>query len=83
MTVLRAGRGPQTYLFAHLRPKRTRLYALGHAHIPGLAHYGMTAADVPALVARANAASSMRGNPIALTDDELAQIAERSLFPEA
>jgi alcohol dehydrogenase class IV len=53
---------------------------LCHAlHIPGLAHYGMTAADVPALVARANAASSMRGNPIALTDDELAQIAERSL----
>jgi hypothetical protein len=39
----------------------------------------MTGADVPALVAKAKAASSMRGNPIALSDAELTEIAERAL----
>jgi alcohol dehydrogenase class IV len=47
--------------------------------IPGLAAHGMTGADVPALVAKAKAASSMRGNPIALSDAELTEIAERAL----
>jgi alcohol dehydrogenase class IV len=47
--------------------------------VRGLATFGMTRADVPALVERAKAASSMRANPIALTDGELAEIAERSL----
>lgn len=47
--------------------------------IPGLARYGMTQADVPALVPKAKAASSMKGNPIALTDKELTAIAERAL----
>jgi alcohol dehydrogenase class IV len=47
--------------------------------VPGLAAYGMRAADLPDLVARARSASSMRGNPIPLTDDELFAIAERSL----
>jgi alcohol dehydrogenase class IV len=47
--------------------------------VPGLAHYGMTAEAVPALVERAKSASSMRGNPIVLTDAELAEIAGRSL----
>jgi alcohol dehydrogenase class IV len=47
--------------------------------VPGLAAYGMGAADLPALVSRAKVASSMRGNPIPLTDDELFEIAERSL----
>ena len=47
--------------------------------VPGLGHYGMTPADVPALVERARKASSMRANPIALSDDELVEIAERSI----
>lgn len=47
--------------------------------IPGLGRHGMTAADVPALVEGAKRASSMRGNPIALTDAELTEIAQRSL----
>ena len=47
--------------------------------VPGLAHYGMTAEAVPALVERAKSASSMRGNPIVLTDAELAEIAGRAL----
>jgi alcohol dehydrogenase class IV len=47
--------------------------------VPGLGRYGMTAADVPTLVDKAKAASSMKGNPIVLTDDELAEIALRAL----
>ena len=46
--------------------------------VPGLASYGLGAGDVPALVERARMASSMRGNPIALEDGELHEIAERS-----
>ncbi len=47
--------------------------------VPGLSVYGLTAADVPTLVEKAKAASSMRGNPIALTDAELTEIAERAM----
>lgn len=36
-----------------------------------LASHGVTAADLPTLVARAQRASSMKGNPIALTEQEL------------
>lgn len=51
----------------------------GDLGIPGLAAWGLRHADLPDLVARAKVASSMRGNPIALTDEELFEIAERSL----
>ena len=47
--------------------------------VPGLAHYGMTASDLPALCAKAKVASSMKANPIALHDDELLAIAQSSL----
>ena len=47
--------------------------------IPGLAHHGLTAARVPELVAKARVASSMKGNPIVLTDTELTEIATASL----
>jgi alcohol dehydrogenase class IV len=47
--------------------------------IPGLAAHGMSASDLPALVERAKAASSMRGNPLPLTDGELTEIAARAL----
>ncbi len=47
--------------------------------IPGLSSLGMQAADIPLLVDKAKAASSMRGNPIALTDEELARIAAEAL----
>jgi hypothetical protein len=39
----------------------------------------MTTADVPALVAKAKLASSMKGNPLPLTDAELTEIAHRAL----
>jgi alcohol dehydrogenase class IV len=47
--------------------------------VPGLGAYGMRASDVAAVVAGAKAASSTKGNPLVLTDDELAEIASRSL----
>jgi alcohol dehydrogenase class IV len=47
--------------------------------IPGLARHGLTPSRVPELVAKARVASSMKGNPITLTDDELAEIATMSL----
>jgi hypothetical protein len=39
----------------------------------------MARADVRVLVDKAKVASSMKANPIVLTDDELSEIAERSL----
>ena len=54
--------------------------ALCHAlDVPGLARYGMRASDVGDLVGKARVASSMKGNPIALTDAELSEIATRAL----
>ena len=47
--------------------------------VPGLARYGMRESDVDALVGKARIASSMKGNPIALTDAELSEIARRAL----
>jgi alcohol dehydrogenase class IV len=47
--------------------------------VPGLAAYGMSVADVPALVGKARLASSMRANPLTLSDDELGEIATRAL----
>ena len=47
--------------------------------VPGLASYGMTVADIPSVVAKASAASSMKGNPIALNTQELTRILERAL----
>lgn len=49
--------------------------------IPGLARYGMTRERIPELVGKARAASSMKGNPLVLTDEELAEIAATSLQP--
>lgn len=42
--------------------------------VPPLSHWGFIPDSVPSLVAKAKAASSMKGNPAALTDDELAAI---------
>ncbi len=47
--------------------------------IPPLAAYGIGARDVPALVDKAARASSMKGNPIALTPEELREILVRSI----
>jgi alcohol dehydrogenase class IV len=47
--------------------------------IPGLRRYGLTEAELPRLVEKARVASSMKANPLPLTDEELTEIALRSL----
>ena len=47
--------------------------------VPSLASYGMTTAHIPSVVAKAAVASSMKGNPIALTEAEQRRILERAL----
>jgi alcohol dehydrogenase class IV len=48
-------------------------------HIPPLREYGLASADIGALVPQAQRANSMRGNPIELTDAEVAAILERAI----
>lgn len=43
--------------------------------IPGLARHGLTPETIPLLVERAKVASSMKANPIVLSDEELSEIA--------
>jgi alcohol dehydrogenase class IV len=47
--------------------------------VPPLGAYGLGPADVPDQVEHAAASSSMKGNPIALTREELTEILERSI----
>ncbi|RYZ42922.1 MAG: iron-containing alcohol dehydrogenase [Myxococcaceae bacterium] len=47
--------------------------------IRGLRAMGLHDADVPGLVSKARAASSMKGNPLTLTDAELTTLVERSM----
>jgi len=58
----------------------TWLYDLRAAlKIPTLSDYGMSINDVPTIVEKAAAASSMQANPIKLTVDELTQILSSAL----
>ncbi len=43
-------------------------------HIPRLSAYGMRAEDFPAIILQAQKSSSMKGNPLALTEAELFEI---------
>jgi len=47
--------------------------------VPALGRHGMVAAEIPAVVAEAQRASSTKGNPIALTDEELAEVLRQAL----
>ena len=47
--------------------------------IPALRAYGVTAAHIPLLASRAADASSMKGNPIKLTREELEEIIRRAI----
>ena len=47
--------------------------------IKPLSAYGLSAEDVPAVVAKAKQASSMKANPIELTDDELSSVLEAAI----
>lgn len=48
-------------------------------HVPGLSSYGVAQADFPDLIEKAARSSSMKGNPIVLTTEELGSILERAL----
>ncbi len=47
--------------------------------VPALSSFGLTPADFPAVVAKAQKASSMKGNPISLTDEELTAILQQAI----
>ena len=47
--------------------------------LPPLSSYGIGEADVPALVAQAKQASSMKANPVALSDADLTDMLSRAL----
>jgi len=47
--------------------------------IPKLSEYGVTREDIPVIVEKSKNASSMKGNPVVLTDDELTEIMIRAL----
>ena len=50
-----------------------------HLRIPPLSAYGIRPEHFPEIVAQASRASSMKGNPIALTNDEMTEILRRAL----
>jgi alcohol dehydrogenase class IV len=47
--------------------------------IPGLSSYGFAISDIDKLVRKSQSASSMKGNPLELSDDELRMILEEAL----
>ena len=51
--------------------------------IPPLAAHGMATTDIPAVVEKAKQASSMKGNPVVLTDDVLHAILAGAIDPTA
>jgi len=54
--------------------------ALGDVlQVPGLAEYGVTPDAFSALIEKSSRSSSMKGNPIKLTEDELREILQRAL----
>jgi alcohol dehydrogenase class IV len=56
------------------------LHALSRdLHIPHLGRYGVQASDFAEIVEKSKRASSMKGNPIELTDDELRGILEKAV----
>lgn len=51
----------------------------GDLQVPGLRTYGLSDAEIGEVVTAAQRASSMRANPLDLTDGEVAEIVQRSL----
>ena len=50
-----------------------------HLKVPRLGEYGVTRGDVGTIVEKAAASSSMKGNPLVLTTEELADVLYRSI----
>ncbi len=51
----------------------------GALDVPPLSQYGMTEDDIPVLVEKAGKSSSMKGNPVTLTPEELTVILTRAM----
>ena len=49
--------------------------------IPSLAHWGLTRQAIPEVVRKAQAASSMKGNPVRLSDTQLTAVVEKAMGP--
>jgi alcohol dehydrogenase class IV len=47
-------------------------------NIPALAQFGVSDADFATIIAQAQKANSMKGNPIALTDNELREVLQQA-----
>jgi len=47
--------------------------------VPSLSEFGLKEADIPTIIEKSKNASSMKGNPIELTDEELAEILRKAL----
>ncbi len=47
--------------------------------VPSLGNYGLTHADFPALIEKAIVSSSMKGNPVLLTEEAMAEILDRAM----
>jgi len=45
---------------------------------PPLTEFGLKEQDFPAVVAKSQKSSSMKGNPVTLTDDELMEILKKA-----
>jgi alcohol dehydrogenase class IV len=80
---LLAGSGKAPATFPHDREARAALVQLlddwrARLAVPRLSAYGVTAADIPAIVTDSRG-SSMKTNPIVLTDSEIAAILAESL----
>ena len=50
-----------------------------HCSVPGLGEFGLRESDFASVVAKSKQSSSMKGNPVALTDDELATMLRLAL----
>ncbi len=48
-------------------------------HIPGLADFGISKENFPSIIAKAKQSSSMKGNPVTLSEDQMGIILEMSL----
>lgn len=67
---------PDAYVWDGVRWVQMLCAAL---NVPPLSQYGLTHGDVDAVVAKAQRAGSMKGNPIELTADELQEILQHAM----
>ena len=50
-----------------------------HCDVPGLGSFGLKESDFPSVIEKSKQSSSMKGNPVALTDEELGDMLRLAL----